>query len=208
MIPLHHLLAHYGYWAVVLLVGLEGIGVPVPGETALVSAALFAGSSHELDIATVVLVAIVGAVAGDNLGFWLGRLLGTRLLHRYGRYVGLDDARLKLGQYLFRHYGGWLVGGGRFVTVLRTLAPFLAGANRMPWPRFFVFNLIGGALWCAAIAGAAYGLGKEIHRLMGPIGLTLLVVAVIGLVLAFRWLKRHHDRLQEAAEREFPGPLT
>src|SRR5579862_1847059 len=136
MLHLHHLITTYGYGVVVLLVGIEGVGIPLPGETTLITAALVAGTGHELDIRGVVAAAIVGALVGDNLGFWVGRLLGTRLLLRYGRYVGLGESQLKLGQYLFRHYGGWLVGFGRFVTVLRTLAPFLAGANRMPWPRF------------------------------------------------------------------------
>jgi len=206
--PLHHLLTAYGYWAVVVMVGLEGIAIPVPGETTLIAAAIVAGSRHELDIWFVILAALGGAVAGDNLGFWAGRLLGTRLLLRHGSRVGLDERRLKLGQYLFRHYGGALVGFGRFVAVLRTLAPFLAGANRMPWPRFFLFNLAGGALWSGAVGAGAYGLGKAIDRLMGPVGLVLLALAAIGLALGFRQLRRHQDRLQEAAEREFPGPLA
>jgi membrane protein DedA with SNARE-associated domain len=193
---------------VVALVGLEGIAIPVPGETALIAAAIVAGSKHELDIVLVILAALGGAVAGDNLGFWIGRLLGTRLLLRYGRRVGLDDSRLKLGHYLFRHYGGALVGFGRFVAVLRTLAPFLAGANRMPWPRFFVFNLGGGALWSIAIGAGAYALGEAIDQLMGPVGLVLLAIAVIGLAIGFRQLRRHQARLQAAAEREFPGPLA
>src|SRR5258707_6681610 len=103
MIDTHHLIATYGYWAVMLFVGVEGIGLPVPGETALVSASMFAGGGHGLNIVGVILAALGGAVMGDNLGFWLGRGLGTRLLLRYGRHVGLDDGKLKVGQYLFRH---------------------------------------------------------------------------------------------------------
>jgi membrane protein DedA with SNARE-associated domain len=206
MLHLHHLIATYGYGVVMLFVGIEGVGIPLPGETTLITAAIIAGTSRELDIFGVVLASIGGALIGDNLGFWLGRLLGTRLLQRYGHYVGLQPAHLKLGQYLFKHYGGWLVGFGRFVTVLRTLAPFLAGANRMPWPRFFLFNLCGSVLWSAALGAAAYEFGKAIHRLMGPVGLCLGAVTVIGIVVAFRLVRRRYQDLQAAAEREFPDP--
>jgi membrane protein DedA with SNARE-associated domain len=205
---LHDLIAAYGYWAVALLVGIEGAGIPAPGETALISAAIYAGSSHHLDIVLVILTAAGGAVAGDNLGFWLGRWFGTRILLRYGRHVGLDDAMLKLGQYLFLRYGGAIVAGGRFVAVLRTLAPFLAGANRMPWGRFFVFNLCGGALWAIVVGSAAYALGHEIHRLNGPIGIGLAVVAALVLAVGVDQVRRHRRRLQAEAERAFPGPLA
>jgi len=209
MIEPHHLIATYGYWAVLVLVGVEGIGLPVPGETALVSAAMIAGGGrHGLDIVVVILAALGGAVAGDNLGFWLGRGLGTRLLLRYGRYVRLDDGKLKVGQYLFRHYGGWVVALGRFVAVLRTLAPFLAGANRMPWPRFFVFNLCGSLLWSIATGSAAYLFGHAIRGLIWPVGLGLAVLAGLALAASIVWLRRHYRRVQEAAEREFPGPLA
>jgi len=208
MFELHHLIATYGYGVVLLFVGIEGVGIPLPGETALITAALIAGTGRELDIAGVILAAIGGAVIGDNLGFWLGRLLGTRLLRRYGPYIGLDQSHQKVGQYLFKHYGGWLVGFGRFVTVLRTLAPFLAGANRMPWSRFLLCNLCGGVLWSSALASGAYLLGREIHRLMGPVGLGLIAVTVIGVAIVFQRVRRHYRELQDAAEREFPGPLA
>jgi len=208
MFELHHLIATYGYGVVLLFVGIEGIGIPLPGETTLITAAIIAGTGRELDIYGVILAAIVGAVIGDNLGFWLGRLLGTRLLLRYGRYIRLEQSHLKLGQYLFKHYGGWLVGGGRFVTVLRTLAPFLAGANRMPWPRFFLCNLCGGVLWSTALAVAAYALGHEIRHLMGPVGLGLAAVTLMSIAVVFQRVRRHYRELQEAAEREFPGPLA
>ncbi len=138
------LLAHYGYLAVFGLVGLESAGVPLPGETMLVAAAIYAGSTGRLSLAGVLAAAISGAVLGDNAGFAVGRYGGWRLLARYGRYVRLREKDLKTGRYLFARHGGTVVFFGRFVTILRICAAFLAGANRMRWRRFAVFNAAGG----------------------------------------------------------------
>jgi len=96
-----HVLSFYGYWAVLLGVAIESIGIPFPGETMLILAAITAGTTHHLAIPLVILAAASGAIAGDNLGFWIGREGGFRLLRRYGRYIHLDERRLKVGIYLF-----------------------------------------------------------------------------------------------------------
>src|SRR5580700_373775 len=137
----------YGYWAVGMIVALESMGLPVPGETALVLAALYAGSHHDLRIGGVIASAATGAIVGDNIGYLLGRVFGYRLLLRYGRYVALSDARIKVGHYLFGRHGGKVVFFGRFVAVLRVLAAFLAGANHMDWQHFLLSNAAGGILW-------------------------------------------------------------
>ncbi len=116
------LLAHYGYLAVVVLIAVESMGIPLPGETMLITAAIYAGSTHRLNIGLVILAAVAGAVLGDNLGYFIGREGGFRLLRRYGHRVGITDARLRLGQYLFRSYGAQVVFFGRFVAILRALA--------------------------------------------------------------------------------------
>src|ERR1700730_9920276 len=103
---IHHLIQAYGLWALFLVVMLESMGVPMPGETALVTNALYAGATHQIDIVSVVLVAAAAAVIGDNIGYLIGRWIGVRLLARYGRYIRLDEARLKVGQYLFLRHGG------------------------------------------------------------------------------------------------------
>src|SRR5712692_6712168 len=121
--------------------------------------------THLLAIALVIVAAASGAILGDNLGYWVGREAGYRLLRRYGRYIRLEERRLKLGQYLFRRHGGKVVFFGRFVAVLRTWAAFLAGTNRMPWNRFLVFNAAGGILWATLYGLGGYTLGKEVHRL-------------------------------------------
>jgi membrane protein DedA with SNARE-associated domain len=204
---LHHLITTYGYWALALLVGLEGVGIPAPGETALISAAIYAGHSKQLNIALVIVTAALGALVGDNLGYWLGRWLGTRLLLRYGHRVGLNDSMLKLGQYLFLRYGSPIIAVGRFVAPLRMLAPFLAGANRMPWRRFFVFNLCGGLLWTTSVSTAAYTLGHVLDRLTAPAGIAVGVLTALAFALAIVQIRRHLGRLQEEAERALPGPL-
>jgi membrane protein DedA with SNARE-associated domain len=134
-------LAAYGYLAVFAFVGIESLGVPIPGETMLLTAAIYAGTTGNLSIALVIAAAVAGAIIGDNIGFGIGYLGGYRLLVRYGKYLRLDQARLKVGRYVFYRHGGKVVFFGRFVSVLRTYAAFLAGTNRMPWGRFSVFNV-------------------------------------------------------------------
>ncbi len=180
------LIEHAGYGAVFLAVGIESIGIPFPGETTLIAAAAYAGGTHKLNIAFVIAAAAAGAIIGDNIGFWIGREFGFRLLLRYGRYIGITERRIKLGQYLFRRYGGEVVFFGRFVAVLRALAAFLAGTNRMSWPRFLIFNAAGGIVWSGLYGIGAYALGKQIHRLAGPVGIVLGVIALILIVTGLR----------------------
>jgi membrane protein DedA with SNARE-associated domain len=99
------LLSTYGYWGIAITVGLESMGVPVPGETVLIAAAVYVATTHHLNIWLVVVGAAAGAIIGDNIGFRIGRELGFRIMLRYGRYVGLNEGRLKLGQYLFPRHG-------------------------------------------------------------------------------------------------------
>lgn len=191
-------LALYGYVAVALFVGLESLGIPLPGESILIAAALYAGSTHRLNIVAVAVVAAVAAVVGDNAGYAIGRRGGMRLLTRYGRYVRLTESRLAVGRYLFRRHGGEVVFYGRFISVLRTYAAFLAGANRMPWRRFLAANAAGGLIWAGLCAAAAYALGNAATGLgtmstYAGIGLTVLLSIVLG-VLAHRWMPAWEQR--------------
>ena len=204
---LTHLLVTYGYWAVLLFVAIESTGIPFPGETMLLVAAIAAGTTHQLSIALVIVAAACGAILGDNLGFWVGREGGYRLLRRYGRYIRLEERRLKLGQYLFLKHGGKVVFFGRFVAVLRAWAAFLAGTNRMRWPRFLVFNAAGGIVWATLYGLGGYLLGDNIHRLVGPVGIVLLVLAVLLILGGIVIVRRNEQRLADEAERALPGPL-
>ena len=202
-----HLLATYGYWAVLVFVGIESIGIPFPGETMLLIAAIYAGTTHRLFIPLVIVAAACGAILGDNIGFWIGREGGYRLLRRYGRYIRLDERKLKLGQYLFRKHGGKVVFFGRFVAVLRALAAFLAGTNRMSWQRFLLFNALGGIVWATLYGLGGYLLGKNIDRFTGPLGTITIVLAVLITLVFLVVVRRNEHRLEEEAERALPGPL-
>jgi membrane protein DedA with SNARE-associated domain len=204
---LTQLLASYGYLAVLLFVAIESTGIPFPGETILLVAAITAGTTHQLSIAWVIVAAASGAILGDNLGFWVGREGGYRLLRRYGRYIRLDERRLKLGQYLFLKHGGKVVFFGRFVAVLRAWAAFLAGTNRMAWPRFLLFNAAGAIVWATLYGLGGYFLGDNIHRLVGQVGVVFLVLAVFLIIAGIVLVRRNEERLEDEAERALPGPL-
>jgi membrane protein DedA with SNARE-associated domain len=205
---LNQLVSAYGYWAVMLFVGIESIGIPFPGETMLLAAAIYAGTTHNLDIALVIAAASAGAVLGDNIGFWFGREFGYELVLRYGRYIHLDQAKMKLGMYLFLKHGGKVVFFGRFVAVLRTFAALLAGVNQMDWRRFLAFNLAGGVAWATILGVAGFIFGRQARHLLGAAGLVILFVAAILLVAAFIAVRRNQRRLEAEAERVFPGALA
>ncbi|GAC1343681.1 MAG: hypothetical protein NVSMB29_16610 [Candidatus Dormibacteria bacterium] len=200
-------LGRFGYAAVFGFVGIESLGIPFPGETMLITAAIYAGSTHRLSIYWIVLAAAAGAIVGDNIGFGLGHWGGYRLLLRYGRYIRLEEGRVKLARYLFLRHGGKVVFFGRFVSVLRTYAAFLAGTARMPWPRFLAFNAAGGVIWATAYGVGAYLLGSQINRLSRPVDVALGVVAVVVIVGLVVVLRRNEARLTQEAERALPGPL-
>ena len=201
------LVAQYGYLAVLVIVGLESTGVPLPGETTLVAAALYAGATHNLNIVGVVIAAAVGAILGDNLGYLIGHWGGYRLLIRYGRYIRLSEKRIKIARYLFLRYGGEVVFFGRFTAILRAYAAFLAGTTRMPWRRFLFFNAAGGIAWATIYGGGAYLLGRQIERLSVPFEIVFVAAAVIAIVVGALIIRRQEERLAVAAEKAFPGPL-
>ena len=202
---LEHLLAAYGYLAVFALVGAESLGIPLPGEAMLTTAAIYAGRTHRLWIVLVIIAAAIGAIVGDNIGYAIGRVGGYPLLRRYGRYIRLDASRLKLGQYLFRRHGSKVVFFGRFVAILRTFAAFLSGANLMPWRRFLFFNALGGTVWATTFGLGGYVLGTQLERLSGPIEIALLVAAVVVVIAVFVFLRRNEERLRAEAELALPG---
>ena len=197
---IHQLLATYGYWAVLVIVMMESAGIPVPGETILVSAAIYAGTTHHMQIGFVIAAAACGAILGDNIGFWVGREFGRRIVARFGSYVGLDERRLRLGQYLFDRHGGKIVFFGRFVAFLRAFAALLAGINRFPALRFFAFNAAGGIVWASVFGIGGYVLGETIHRIAGPIGWIGLAGAVIAAVIGWRFFKVHEEHLLQQAD--------
>ncbi len=186
------LIAAYGLWAVFFIVMLESAGVPMPGETALVSAAIFAGVTGDLDILVVIAVAASAAIIGDNIGFWVGRRHGLPLIRRYGRFIGLDERRLALGDLLFERHGASIVFFGRFVAFLRIFAALLAGVHKFGWGRFLLFNALGGVVWATIFGLGGYVFGDTITRLSGPLGVIAFILAVAGIV-GFWWLARRKE---------------
>jgi membrane protein DedA with SNARE-associated domain len=200
-------LVSIGYLAVALFVGIESLGVPLPGETMLITAAVLAASSHQLSIVGVILAAIAGAIIGDNIGFGIGWFGGYALLRRFGKYIRLDEAKLKVGRYIFMRYGAPVVFFGRFVSVLRTYAAFLAGTNRMHWSRFLIANALGAIVWASLYGLVAYAASSVLAKLSTPVAIGFGAVAVVVIVASLLFVRRNIKRLEAVAEAALPGPL-
>jgi membrane protein DedA with SNARE-associated domain len=198
------LLHRHGYWVVGAIIMLESMGLPLPGESLLIGAALYAAATGKIDITLIVAVAAAGAIVGDNFGFMIGRTLGTRLLSRFGRRVGLSEGRVQLGHYLFRRYGGLVVFFGRFIAVLRTFAALLAGANEMPWHLFLAYNALGGITWCCLYGFGAYLLGDVVRSVAAPVGVAVAVIAIIVFGAAALFIRRNEARLIAEAQANTP----
>lgn len=196
------LLDHYGYGLLAALVCLEAIGLPLPGESAILAAALYAASTHRLNIVAVVAIAALAATLGSTIGYVIGRAIGARLLSRYGHYVGLNEERVTIGRYLFARHGGKVVLFGRFVAFLRSVAALLAGVTRMEWPRFMAANAAGAVPWAALYGFGAYFLGEEAKRIAGPAALVIGAVAVAAVVTAIIVTRRQERRLVALAEQD------
>ncbi len=195
-----------GYPALAVLVGLECVGLPLPGETLLIGAALFATRTGSIDINLVVLSATLGAIVGQSISYAIGYTLGYRMLRRYGARIGLTTARLALGRLLFRRHGVKVVVASRFVALLRQLAGLLAGAAHMPWTRFLAANVVGSVLWAAGYGYGAAALGDTLKRVAGPVALALgsaVVIAIVAGVVFIRW---HERRLTQRLTRARRAP--
>jgi membrane protein DedA with SNARE-associated domain len=201
------LITSYGYLAVFVLVGAESLGIPLPGETALITAAIYAGHTHRLNPWLIFLVAAAAAIIGDNIGYWIGDKGGYRLARRYGPKVRLDERKLKTARYLFDLHGVKVVFFGRFVSVLRTYAAFLAGTSKMRWRRFLPANAAGGIVWAAIWTFAAYLAGNALKRASGIINLVFIGAAVIAIVVAILVVRRQTSKFADRAEQAYPGPL-
>ncbi|HEX4213683.1 MAG TPA: DedA family protein [Candidatus Dormibacteraeota bacterium] len=207
-IDLNKLPAGPAYGLILGIVALEYLGIPVPGETALIAGAILAATLHQLSIGWVIAAATVGALIGGNIGFSIGYWGGAPVLVRVAGPLRISEGRLKVGRYLFMRYGAGVIVLGRFLVVLRAYVSFLGGLNRMGWIRFEIANLIGGILWANLIGLGYYLAGSVIRRFSGPVELGLIVFAV-GVVLASLVIVRKNEaRLIDTAERALPGPLN
>jgi membrane protein DedA with SNARE-associated domain len=207
-----HELQTYGLILLFVLVAIEGCGIPLPGETALATAAVLAGSGH-FSIEEVIAVAALGAIVGDNTGYWIARLGGRALL---ARIPGVRDAAerfLPKGERFFDRHGSKTVVIARFVAGLRITAAWLAGISRMSWRRFFVFNAVGGVLWSTTIGVIAFEFGRTAVSAVSHFGLyAVLALVILGVVAFFAhriWRARTDRDTHERADnskRESHGP--
>jgi membrane protein DedA with SNARE-associated domain len=192
---------HYGLVALFVLVMLESGGLPVPGETALVAAAIFA-SQGRLQLWEVVAVAALAAIVGDNLGYWIGRTGGRGLLERFGPFRRWTERWLPWSERFFHRHGAKTVFIGRFFSVLRVTAAWLAGVAHMKWWRFLIWNAAGGILWAILIGLVAYYAGQAAVDALSKYGLIggIVLVALLagGFAAIHVWKRRMLETETEA----------
>src|SRR2546426_7891888 len=185
----------YSYWAVFFGVMLENAGVPVPGETILLVAGYLC-SKGDLNIGLVMLIAATGAVTGDNIGFAIGHHYGRGILLRFGRFFFLTRTRLGHMTNYFATHGNKTILVARFITGLRVFAAILAGASKMPWRIFVVYNMARAVLWSVVITSLGYLFGQSLPLLVkwvGRSGTILLIVAIVIGVVVWR-IRAHRKR--------------
>jgi membrane protein DedA with SNARE-associated domain len=184
----------YGVWLVAGFIVLESVGFPLPAEAALMAAAVFAATTNDLDIRSLIAAAVLAAILGNIVGFWIGRRFGHRLLLRYGSRVGLTEERIRIGQWLFMRYGGMFVFAARFLPFLRNMAAVLAGANCMAQHKFYFASSAAAVAWVLLYALASYRLGAAFAELASPaaivLGLATLLIVFGVPALIVRYEKR------------------
>jgi membrane protein DedA with SNARE-associated domain len=215
ILDVEHLVTVFGYPLLFLIVMSESSGAPVPGETGLIAAAVLA-SQGKLRIELVIAIAAAAAIVGDNIGYQIGRRGGRWLLQRPGPFSRQRLQVLAVGEPFFERHGPKAVFFGRFVLGLRVWASWLAGATRMHWRSFALWNALGGIVWATAIGLFAYFLGNSAGSAIeafGIYGLVAVLIAIASVFLAHRRHRRNrardHDGNQRspASEREPPGEL-
>jgi membrane protein DedA with SNARE-associated domain len=185
-----HLIGQYGYLVVFFGVMLESAGVPLPGETVLITAGMLVHRGV-LGFGEVLFFGILGAVVGDQIGYWAGRVGGRPFVLRWGKYAFITAERLGRAERFFARHGGRTVFLARFVTGLRVFGALVAGISRMPWGKFALYNVLGGTLWATAAVSLGYFLWASIHLVEHWVGrFSLLLVAALVLVVILRWSYR------------------
>ena len=189
------LLLDYGLVLLFAFVAIESAGVPIPGETALITAALFARPEHHhWSLVSVIVVAAAAAIVGDNIGYLIGRYGGRSLINRWGFIRRYAEKALPPSERFFAKHGPKTVFFGRFIAVLRVTAAWLAGLSHMQWWRFFAWNAAGGIIWATGVSLLAYWAGKAVAEAVGKYGLyavlVLLVLGGLGFFAVRAWRKR------------------
>ena len=199
------LLDRWGYLAVAGVIGVESFGVPAPGQTIMVAAAIYAGAGR-MNVFVVGAIAFVAAVLGDNIGYWIGVRGGRSLVHRFGKYIFVTPERLARAERFFTRRGSWIVMVARFIDGLRQLNGVIAGITAMPWRRFLLYNAIGAALWVGWWTTLAYLLGTHLvdvtehlhkYKWWAIMGIVLVVAAYV--VLHVRHIRRRRAKIAAEA---------
>ena len=193
------LIGQYGYLLVFFGVMLESIGIPLPGETILIASGVMVQQGH-LDLGDAIIFGILGAVIGDQIGYWVGREGGRPFVLRWGRYALVTPERLVRAERFFAHHGGKAVFLARFVAGLRVIGALVAGISRMHWRTFFFYNALGGTVWATAAVMVGYLLGGSldlVEQWAGRASLLLLTLVGFGLTFyfAYRWVAEHRAQL-------------
>ena len=191
-----NLLLSYGLFMLFALIAAESAGVPLPGETALIAAAILAERGH-YSIVAVIAVAASAAIIGDNIGYWIGRTGGRKLIERWGPLRRYAEKVLPPGQRFFARHGGKTVFIGRFVAVLRVTAAWLAGITHMPWWRFFLWNAAGGIVWAIGVGLLAYYFGKAAADAISRYGFGGAAVVIVLAALVFLGVRIWHKRMEK-----------
>lgn len=203
------ILDRWGYLAVAGVIGVESFGVPAPGQTIMVAAAIYAGAGR-MNVFAVGAIAFVAAVLGDNVGYWIGVRGGRRLVHRFGRYVFITPERLARAEGFFARRGSRVVVVARFIDGLRQLNGVIAGITAMPWRTFLLYNAIGAALWVAWWTTVSYLFGIHLVKIIETAhryqwwALGLIALAITGYVtLHVRHVRRRRrTRATQAASSD------
>jgi len=200
---LQNMLANFGYAAVILCVMIECVGIPFPGETMLLLASFYAAVDARLQLPLVILCAAIGAILGDNVGYWIGSTGGRAFILRFGRFFFVKPHHLDYAEQFFAQHGNKTVFFGRFTTILRLWSALLAGANHMPWRTFLLYNAAGGVVWATFYGLLGYIAGRlfhdnfsQIERLASTVGwvasgVIVLAILIIIVIVHVRLAKRH-----------------
>ena len=190
---MEHIVNEYGLAFLFLIVALESAGAWLPGETALIVAAIYASQGHLGGVVPVIVVAAAAAIVGDNVGYWIGRAGGRRVLERWSFTRRFSERVLPPAERFFKRHGGKTVFFGRFFAGLRVTAAWIAGISRMPWWRFFFWNAAGGIVWAVGISLVAYYAGHAaadaINR-WGVYGAIAIAVLAVAALIGLRLFKR------------------
>lgn len=194
----HHYLLSWGYWAIIVGLLGENIGLPLPGETILIFASFLAFRHQQFHYGWVIAAGVTAATVGDNAGYWLGRTLGRRFLDKWKHIFHVDRQDIAAGERLIRRRGDLTIYFARFLWGLRTLAGPLAGVLRMEWRRFALFNFLGAATWVGVIVLLGYAFGHEFSSLLDffeKADLAIMVgIAVLGIYFWRRYRKKKEKK--------------